>query len=266
MLRMLRSPGRIALLAGPLALVSLVGCGAFAPQIAPMRTLERLPARCEGGTTQDDLSAAEPTFTSSDGPFLDVGVHLVRMSADAATAAFGVRFPGVDAQVVDESDAAHVFQSLRDDGELVMIQRATLSLASGQPGHLALTNDVSYVTGFDLVGVAGATIADPVVESREFGTRAEVTATFEDPDGPWAFGISLESVQPYHPTPIVKLAAPGTGAPVEVQTPIFNRVRLETDASVRPGRLLVLAGPDAGRPGDVLVAVIVPKPDDALAL
>jgi hypothetical protein len=97
--------------------LTFVGCNAFGPTVTPMRTLERLPAHCVGGTTQDDLAAPGRITGTTDGPFFDVGIHLVRMSAEAATAAFGVRFPGVDAQVVDVSDAAQVFGALQDATE-----------------------------------------------------------------------------------------------------------------------------------------------------
>jgi len=120
------------------------------------------------------------------------------------------------------------------------------------------------VTGFDLQAVPGATIVDPVVETREFGLRVEVMAEFDDDAGPWKLAVAIEDVEPYRPTPIVELAAPATGTPITIQTPIFNRVRVESEGTVDHGQALVIAGPDAANPGDILLAVILPRPMDAI--
>ncbi|MFG0317640.1 MAG: hypothetical protein ACF8XB_10220 [Planctomycetota bacterium JB042] len=250
-----------ALAAVPLLL--LVGCGTLAPTPTPMRTLERLPVRCEGGTTSEALSVAPdvPALPSADAPILPVSVHLLRMEAETATEAFGVRFPGVDAQIVDAEDASLVLRRLLDDRRVQHLQSSDLALADGRRGFLSVSNEVAYVTGFDLKAVAGACIADPVVETRGFGTRAEVEARFDDAEGPVAIDLSLESVEPYRPTPVVAIAAPGSGERVEVQTPVFNRVRLDTSARIPVGGVLVLAGPDAAAPGDVLVTIVAPNPD-----
>jgi len=161
-------------------------------------------------------------------------VRILRGKAADAAALFG---QGVHVVGAWSMDAAVLSGDKLAAMQLVSAPR--LTVFEGQNGTITVTNQVAYISGFEVTSSDGARVADPVVETLLDGLMLGLSAKTAD-GGQMRLSLDLtmaECVKPIRTQEIDVL-----GSRVTIQTPVIYSQRIKGEGLLRQDRALVLTG------------------------
>ncbi len=246
----------------PLVLLVFVGCAGPPAIDAPLKVTRDVSFSVDGGVHRTGLPAlpagsgsTESTATEAP-PTFEGRVRLVRLDPTTAEAVLGVPCFGAEAKVAAAADVDRVLAELEAGSHVTLAADTRLFLARGQRGAMRVSNEFAYVASFDLDAVAGAAILDPVVETETVGMQVALRADYDDESGPWDVAVELDVADVNRPVPHVAIHPPGgMMTTVEIETPVFGRVGLDSYARLEVGDAFVIFVPSPDGAAILMVSV-----------
>jgi len=195
-----------------------------------------------------------PAVTEFDSPkggeqLVELETRVIRLTcAQAAQLVTNPGAVGASGLAADKADAL-VKEATRLGGVLVSAPKVVAFV--GQAATISITNQVSYISGFELKGDAKTRIADPVVSVLTDGLllalRASETKTGTE--------LELEMVMSELVRPIPTVEVKVFGAPMTIQTPTTLTQKIKGRGPVSEQQVLVLTGL-VGQGNDVLLVLV----------
>lgn len=195
------------------------------------------------GDVAQDVLNEPPQYTgpaSTEGtPIVRIEARILRLSAGAAEALLG-KYAGTVGALALESDAAdELLQRVRERNDCSLVSAPVLSVFEGQVGTISVSNDVAYISGYELRSEAPHTrIADPVVSVVQDGILLGVTAAAKV--GGWQLELDLSVTELMRP--IGRRTIQVFGQPMTVQVPVLMTQRIKGAGKASAGRTLALTG------------------------
>lgn len=245
-----------------LALPLAVGCITRPAVDAPLKVTRDVSFSVDGGVQRTGLPGLPgvfdpPAFEPADGPPTFEGrVRVVPLDPTTAELVLGAPCYGAEAKIAAEADVNRVLAELEAGANVTPAADSRLVLARGQRGALRIVNEIAYVGSFDLEAVPGAAILDPVVLTEPVGMQVALRGDYADENGPWDVAVELDVAEVNRPIPQVTIRPPGVvGENVQIETPVFGRVGLETSATVAAGDAIVVFVPSPGGDGVLMITI-----------
>jgi hypothetical protein len=241
------------------ALCLAAGCAsrpaAFAP-IAELTPETDFELSYSGGIgsrqAPTDLPSPE-TAEGEPGPIYTVEVRILSAGPEAARSMFGDRAIEIGASSLA---AGEVTPELLAKATLLSAPR--LSVYEKQRGHIAVINQVAYVSGFALSGENATRVADPVVDTANEGLLVNLHVTSAD-ESKLILSVGITMSEVVKPVPVhrVKLY----GAEMQIQTPVVYTQQMSAAGEISKDRVLVLTGM-MGRNNEIYTVLISGKRAD----
>ncbi|MCZ6598241.1 MAG: hypothetical protein O7B99_11430 [Planctomycetota bacterium] len=262
-------------------LVALIGlalapaCRSAAPDVAPLTTLDTLPAaysaRLTAGAARitaewegfapasadheedeedpEDEKVGEPRF-------IHVACRLVRMSRERAAQLLDGDVAATHARRVALANVEQTLDRLVEAGAAEQMGSPRIATIEGQVAAISTFNQVAYIKAFEILQTDLALIGDPVVDVAEDGMQMHVRGEFRDDEAAIELEIALLIVDQELPIPTREVRIPGSSAPVTIQLPIHTLQRLRATAVLGPDDCLVLGGLGTDSPDELLFAFV----------
>lgn len=257
------------------ALAALIGlalasaCRSAAPDVAPLTTLDTLPAaysaRLTAGaariTAEWEGFAPASTHDEVDEEvgeprFIHVACRLVRMSRERAAQLLDGDVAATHARRVALANVEQTLDRLVEAGAAEQMGSPRIATVEGQVAAISTFNKVAYIKAFEILQTDLALIGDPVVDVAEDGMQMHVRGEFRDDEAAIELEIALLIVDQELPIPTLEVRIPGSSAPVTIQLPIHTLQRLRATAVLGPDDCLVLGGLGTDSPDELLFAFV----------
>ena len=243
---------RFYLCACALLLAMASGCAGTKTAAVEMQALEDFEVSYIGGIGDgSDTSSAMPEVTSTEDETAtsahQIEVQVLRMSLDDARKNFGKRVTEIGAFSIESNPVE--LKLLRD---IPILSAPRVTIYDGQTGVIQITNQISYISGFEFSGEKSTRIADPIVDVLNEGLVLSVKA---DKRGEGRVHLELELLLSEVAKPIKTQDVKLLGAPMTIQTPVAMNQRLTAKGEFDEDRTLVLAGM-IGRDDEVTLLLV----------
>lgn len=250
---------------GPVLALALAACSTTAhyPDLPPLerRSVPELDyaAHLSGAGLALDEAPDEPPAPAARADEALVGIACVVLSVDAHTGDELLGATGARAFATSTVDAAALVEACRARDDASLLRSPKLILRDGEPGTVAVVNQVAYVSGFRLVQREDATVADPVVDVLTDGLVLGASASAVPDTDRVALDVELELADVLTPLREHELALAGDLGTLTLQEPAIARQRLATGLELGADGCLVLIAEDLERPGRVLLALVAAR-------
>jgi hypothetical protein len=226
------------LLSAMLLVVGLLACGCATRAGHPMMLMPVQDFNVNySGELGRRLAEDLPQYTQPEGEpsiLFELEVRILRGSAPEAEAAFGKRVRVVGAWHAESTNLTAERLS-----KLQVVSAPRLTVYENQQGTIAVTNEIAYVSGFEVVGAFNGRLADPIIDIITEGLILGLQAkTVDEKQMRLSVDLTLAEVV----RPIASQHINVLGAPVTIQTPVIYSQRLKGEGQVSEDRVLVLTG------------------------
>lgn len=240
-------------------LCTAIGCSLTESRLPALAALSDVEIDYAGRITTEDMpetrelewTAADPDARESCG----TSIILVRVDGATGRDLLGEQVPGATGRILGAAESQRLRSLFPSGSEALLLDEATLSLASGQKGYIGVQHEMAYIKEFALLAVHGAAIADPIIGKADTGVQAQVECIFDSESGPFELAIRLHKASVDRPIAVTEL--PGlTTFSMQVQTPVFAHVEMSARTVLERGQSLLMIGPEAGRSDSFLMALV----------
>lgn len=227
--------------AAVLAVVSVLACGCATQQKSAAVKLEVLPEfeldyRGEIGDAVD-ITKDMPEYTPAEGEpewVYNIEVRLLRGSLANAEALFGDSVHRVGAWSVDDGEISDA-----GPGGMTVVSAPRLSIFERQQGTISITNQVAYISAFQIRSAEATRVADPVVDVLNTGIVLSLKASGGSKTH---MRLELDLTMSAVVRPMETQEVQVFGAPMTIQLPVMYTQRLKAQGEVSESRTLVLTG------------------------
>jgi Flp pilus assembly secretin CpaC len=223
---------RAALLATPIAALACAAPTRPAPEIearagVPLayradvrsRGLERVPF---------DASAAEARASERK---VEVECSFHAIDARAFAELTGGDSPSPAAWISPRARVEPAVAALRDSGRCSVLTAPRAIVFDGAAAKVSVAEQVAYVADFEVSLAGEDLIADPVVETLQFGLSLDFRPALAA-DGRIALALALVLCDLQRPIAEIDARLPGVATPVKLQTPLVQRQELAAEVSL----------------------------------
>lgn len=227
--------------AAALAVGALLACGCATQQKSAAVKLEVLPEfeldyRGEIGDAVD-ITKDMPEYTPTEGEpewACNIEVRVLRGSRAQAEALFGDSVHRVGAWSVADAEI-----SLAGLGGMTVVTAPRLSVFERQQGTISITNQVAYISAFQIRSSDATRVADPVVDVLNSGLVLSLRASGGSETH---MRLELDLTMSEVVRPMETQEVQVFGAPMTIQLPVMYTQRLKAQGEVSESRTLVLTG------------------------
>jgi hypothetical protein len=223
------------LLSALLLAVGLCACGCATTTVEPVALDPVSDFKVSySGELGRHLVTDLPEYTQPESPtslVYALEVRILKGKAADAEALFGKRVHTVGAWSMQAEDF--------DLTQMQMVSAPRLTVFEGQNGTISVTNEIAYISGFEVTGGENTRVADPVVETLIDGLMLGLNARTAD-EKQMRLGVNLVLAEVVRPIATQQINV--LGSPVTIQTPVLYSQRLKGEGQVSEDRVLVLTG------------------------
>ena len=259
------------------ALALLAGCASAPPaiQAVDLTPEPAFPVSYTGGIGEqshgilEGMAEFSGAGTGSEDQAVSITVRMMSLAPHAVDEALGPHARAISAFTLEDGQADALAESLIMRKDCSTITAPRLLIMEGQTGTIEVHNEVSYISGFELVTVPAAQpaegeptvqnaglIADPVVHVVRDGIKLGVRAVRAG-EGRLSLELDLGMTNLQRPIPTAEVRA--FGQPMTVQVPVQMAQRMTGAGEVSVGRTLALTGMAAGD-GNLLLVLVRAEP------
>lgn len=182
---------------------------------------------------------------------VQVNTKLFRLSAEAADALLGEGAGTVAASSLTDVEVKEWLDAFKGRKDAEVIASPIVQMWDGARSNIVISNQVSYISAFELAGSGTQRIADPVVSTMTEGLMLEVHATSTDGGMNLDLKLTMAELQRPIATQNVKVF----GSSMTVQTPVSFTQSLTAQGTCAEGHSLMLTGM-VGHDGEVIVVIV----------
>ncbi len=182
---------------------------------------------------------------------LQVNTKFFRLSAGAAEALLGQGAGTVAATSLTDAAVKTWLSALTKRKDAEVISSPIVQMWDGARSNIVISNQVSYISSFELSGDGTQRIADPVVDTMTEGLMLEVRATSSS-DG---MNLDLKLTMAELQRPIATQNVRVFGSSMTVQTPVMFTQSLTAQGTCADGQSLLLTGM-VGQDNEVIIVIV----------
>jgi len=247
-------------------LIAACQSATHAPELEPLGVVESLPVEYESRVAYaGGLAALEEPWDGSEpalpgGATFDVLVDLVSLPAAAAERLIAGNATGLGGWRVGRAAAEAQLAALVESGTAESVSDSRLGIFADRTSYVAVSNQIAFISAFEVEKSAAVLIADPVVDVLQDGIVARVRVSPVAESALLELDVTLAMTDVEHPIQNAEVRIPGSKTPVTLQLPIACRQELRSSFVLASDECAVLSGLATTDPERRLLAFVRAQP------